>query len=67
MRWTTRSTFKVWLGMVALAVPLRDHRQRVYATLSFHAPCMRIPFESVTNYLPQLRAASEQLAALLDE
>lgn len=54
-------------GMVALAVPIRDSRQRLYATLSFHAPCMRIPFDTVTDYLPLLRAASEQLTSLVDE
>ena len=54
-------------GMVALAVPMRDSRQRLYATLSFHAPCMRISFDTVTDYLPLLRAASDKLTGLLDE
>lgn len=54
-------------GMVAMAVPVCDQQGRLYATLSFHAPCMRLPFSAVSDYLPQLRAASEQLSALLDE
>lgn len=54
-------------GMVAMAVPVRDTTGRLYATLSFHAPCMRVPFSSVSSYLPLLRAASERLSALLDE
>jgi DNA-binding IclR family transcriptional regulator len=54
-------------GMVAMAVPVRDHQGRLYATLSFHAPCMRVPFSAVSDFLPQLRAASEQLSALLEE
>jgi len=54
-------------GMVAMAVPVNDQRDRLCATLSFHAPCMRLPFSAVSDYLPQLRAASEQLSALLEE
>lgn len=54
-------------GMVALAVPIKDHQGRLYATLSFHAPCMRLPFSAMSDFLPQLLAASEQLSELLDE
>lgn len=54
-------------GMVALAVPVTDTRNRLYATLSFHAPCMRVPFESVTNFLPAVSAAAVELATLIDE
>jgi DNA-binding IclR family transcriptional regulator len=54
-------------GMVAMAVAVRDLQGRLYATLSFHAPCMRLPFSAVSDFLPQLRAASEQLSALLEE
>ena len=54
-------------GMVALAVPICDGRDRLYATLSYHAPCMRVPFSKVTDFLPQLQAASQQLTELLDE
>lgn len=54
-------------GMVAMAVPIRDSSERFYATLSFHAPCMRLPFSAVSGYLPLLRAASKRLSALLDE
>ncbi|MFK8081460.1 MAG: IclR family transcriptional regulator [Granulosicoccus sp.] len=54
-------------GMVAMAVPVVDRRDRLYATLSFHAPCMRVPFSSVSRFLPQLKAASKQITRLLDE
>ncbi len=54
-------------GMVALAVPIVDDTNRLYATLSFNAPCMRVPFDQVTDHLPAIRLASEQLSALLDE
>ncbi len=54
-------------GMVALAVPIKDRHGRLYATLSFHAPCMRLPFSAVSDFLPQLLSASEQLSELLDD
>jgi len=54
-------------GMVALAVAIRDGSGRLYATLSFHAPCMRLPFSSILDSLPQLQAASEQLSLLLND
>jgi len=54
-------------GMVALAVPITDEENRLYATLSFHAPCMRIAFASVTDFLPQIRHASGKLSSLLND
>ncbi len=54
-------------GMVALAVPITNEDNRLYATLSFHAPCMRIPFSAVTDFLPQIRKASGKLSTLLND
>jgi len=54
-------------GMVALAVPITDEDNRLYATLSFHAPCMRVSFASVTEFLPQIRLASNKLSSLLND
>ena len=54
-------------GMVALAVAITDDSDRLYATLSFHAPCMRVPFESVTDFLPQIIKASASLSSLLND
>ena len=54
-------------GMVALAVPVRNSAGRLYATLSFHAPCMRVPFTAVQDFLSPIQAASRELSALLDE
>jgi len=54
-------------GMVALAVAIKDGRERLYATLSFHAPCMRLPFSAILDFLPPLQAASEQLSLLLND
>jgi len=54
-------------GMVALAVPITDEDNRLYATLSFHAPCMRVPFAALTDFLPQIRDASAKLSLLLTD
>lgn len=54
-------------GMVAMAVPITDRQDRLYATVSFHAPIMRVPFESLTSYLPVLQNAGIQLSELFDE
>jgi len=54
-------------GMVALAVPVENAQGRLYATLSFHAPCMRVPFEHVTAFLPALETAAAELAALIGD
>ncbi len=54
-------------GMVAMAVPVTNSAGRLYATLSFHAPCMRVPFTAVSDFLPQLKDASRQLSRLLED
>lgn len=53
-------------GMVALAVPVMDQQQRLVATLSFHAPTMRVPVESLDDYLPEVQRAGQLLSELLD-
>ncbi|MBX2826164.1 MAG: IclR family transcriptional regulator [Gammaproteobacteria bacterium] len=53
-------------GMVALAVAVTDQNDRLFATLSFHAPTMRIPFESLKDYLPEVQSAGLQLSELLN-
>jgi len=53
-------------GMVALAVPVRDDGGKLYATLSFHAPSMRIPYARLTDHLPAVLNASKNLSALLE-
>ena len=51
-------------GMVALAVPLKDASGRLFATLSCHAPCMRVSAEDVEQFLPALRSAAEKFEAI---
>lgn len=52
-------------GMIALAVPVLDDRQRLTATLSFHAPIQRLSLKDGLAYLPTLQAAAKDLARLL--
>jgi len=54
-------------GMVACAVPVTNEQGRLYATLSFHAPCMRVPFEKVREFLPALERAAGELSLLLED
>ncbi len=54
-------------GMIALAVPIMDQNKRLVATLSFHAPTVRFSTQDALEYLPDLRAASNDLASLLQD
>lgn len=54
-------------GMVALAVPMTDKDGRLYATLSIQAPCMRVPYESLTDHLPAVQAASLDLSKIIQK
>lgn len=51
-------------GMVAVAVPVRDGRNRLMATLSVHAPVQRRTLHELVEYLPVLQKAAGELAAL---
>ncbi len=52
-------------GMVAVAVPITDTRDRLLATLSFHAPVQRMSLEKALRHLPRLRTAAEELSRLI--
>jgi len=54
-------------GMVALAVAVKDGNDRMYATISFHGPCMRVPYSSLTDYLPAVQTASTDLSAIIEK
>lgn len=54
-------------GMVALAVPMTDADGRLYATLSFQAPCMRVPYDCLTDHLPAVQAASHDLSKIIQK
>ena len=52
-------------GMVALAVPIRDARGRLCATLAFHAPTMRMSMDEARRFLPVLEAGAQKLSTTL--
>ena len=54
-------------GMVAVAVPIRDHQGRLLSTLSFHAPTIRLSMKSALNHLERLRQAADELTKLINE
>lgn len=47
--------------MVAIAVPIRDSKDRLLTTLSIHAPGQRHSIASLTDKLPQLQQAAARL------
>ncbi|KIC11596.1 ArsR family transcriptional regulator [Leisingera sp. ANG-M1] len=51
-------------GMVAVAVPVLDARNRLMATLSIHAPVQRRSLEDLIGFLPSLQEAAAELANL---
>jgi len=50
-------------GMVALAVPIKDASGRLFATLSCHAPCIRVSVEDLEQFLSALRSAAAKFEA----
>ena len=53
------------LGLVAIAVPVRDAVGEVRAALAVHAPAARMPLDQAVKRLPALQAAAERMKALL--
>jgi len=51
--------------MVALAVPVQGPKDRLLATLSFHAPTQRFDVAKALEFLDALREASSELSALV--
>ncbi|MEX0301452.1 MAG: IclR family transcriptional regulator [Leisingera sp.] len=51
-------------GMVAVAVPVWDLRNRLLATLSIHAPVQRRSLQDLIGFLPSLQTAAKELAEL---
>lgn len=54
-------------GMIALAVPIKDQNNRLFATLSFHAPIQRMNHEQALKHLDKLLHASKEIAELSSE
>jgi DNA-binding IclR family transcriptional regulator len=49
-------------GLVCVAVPVADVRQRVCAAVAVHAPASRMPLAKALEHLPSLRHAAAALA-----
>lgn len=54
------------LGLLGIAVPIRDSVGRVVAALAVHAPLARMNEAQARTYLPELRGAAEALGRALD-
>ena len=54
------------LGLLGIAVPIRDSRRRVVAALAFHAPEARVSEAQARVHVPALRAAAERLGRSLE-
>jgi IclR family transcriptional regulator, acetate operon repressor len=53
------------VGLVAIAVPIRDPSGAVVAGLGMHAPTARMSVERAKGFLPKMRAAAEEMAAAI--
>ncbi|MCJ8339717.1 MAG: IclR family transcriptional regulator [Pseudomonadales bacterium] len=54
-------------GMIAIAVPIRDKQNRLYAALAMHAPTARITLEQALEHVPLMQQAAKELAELMDD
>ncbi len=53
------------LGLIGLAVPVRDSRGRVVAGLAVHSPLPRLDLYGLRAHLPALREAAQRMGAAL--
>lgn len=54
------------LGLIALAVPVRNSENNIFAGLAIHGPEVRMPIEAAREYLDLLRDASNRLGEALE-
>ncbi len=52
-------------GMSAVAVPVRDHQDRVVAAVACHAPTARVKMEDLLRAVPILQRAAQSMRAVL--
>lgn len=52
-------------GLIGLAVPVYDTRKRICATVSLHAPTMRMTAAGVLDFVPALRRTADAVAKLI--
>ena len=53
-------------GMIAVAVPIRDRQNCLFATLAVHAPKIRMDLEAALAHLPALHRAAGELAGIVN-
>jgi DNA-binding IclR family transcriptional regulator len=49
-------------GLVAVAVPVRDRKTRVFAAVAIHAPVARLELKQLIREVPRLEAAATRIA-----
>lgn len=52
------------VGLIALAVPIRDASGHVVAGLGVHAPAARMSVDRAKSFLPKIRAAAEKISGI---
>ena len=55
------------VGLVAVAVPVRDRRGRVAAAVAVHAPAARMPLAAALGHVDAMRAAAAAIGATLSD
>ncbi len=53
------------IGMVALAVPIKDPKGRMMSTVSIHAPVQRLGLDQLMDHLDDLKTAATSLSELI--
>ena len=53
-------------GMIAIAMPVFDNRERLVSTVSFHAPTVRMSLERARKFVPRLRDTARELTKLVN-
>ncbi len=56
-----------YLGLIGLAVPIRDGGGRVIAGLAMHSPVPRLDIDGLRDHLPALREAAARMESALKE
>jgi len=54
-------------GMIAVAVPIRDSSNRMFAALAMHAPSARMDLATALTHIPMIRDAAAELASLMED
>lgn len=49
-------------GLVAVAVPVRDHKGQVFAAVASHAPVVRMTLKALIQEVPRLQVAAAKIA-----